>query len=121
MGRERFTTLLLIRLTETVILWLSDEQSFWEEIEHGQKPLGPFGLRQVSFLLSSTIFLYSKFIQLCNLTRVFIGLQFYLDLQFVILFASQGRYLSRNLHQVIKNIISRVMDSVASTNTDPHR
>ncbi|GJY88653.1 exocyst complex component EXO84A [Tanacetum coccineum] len=89
-GRERFTTLLLIRLTETVILWLSDEQSFWEEIEHGQKPLGPFGLRQ-----------------------------FYLDLQFVILFASQGRYLSRNLHQVIKNIISRVMDSVASTNTDP--
>nr|GEV76671.1 exocyst complex component EXO84A [Tanacetum cinerariifolium] len=63
---------------------------FWEEIEHGQKPLGPFGLRQ-----------------------------FYLDLQFVILFASQGRYLSRNLHQVIKNIISRVMDSVASTNTDP--
>ncbi|KAI7751359.1 hypothetical protein M8C21_023456, partial [Ambrosia artemisiifolia] len=91
-GRERFTTLLLIRLTETVILWLSDEQCFWEEIERGPKPLGPFGLRQ-----------------------------FYLDMQFVIVFASQGRYLSRNLHQAIKNIISRVMESVAaSTNTDPY-
>ncbi|KAI3759295.1 hypothetical protein L6452_06999 [Arctium lappa] len=93
MGRERFTTLLLIRLTETITLWLSDEQSFWEAIEHGSKaPLGPFGLRQ-----------------------------FYLDMQFVILFASQGRYLSRNLHQVIKNIISRVMDSVAAANIDPNR
>lgn len=51
MGRERFTTLLLIRLTETVILWLSDEQRFWEEIEHGTKPLGNFGLRQVSYFL----------------------------------------------------------------------
>ncbi|KAM0008674.1 putative cullin repeat-like-containing domain superfamily, exocyst component Exo84 [Helianthus debilis subsp. tardiflorus] len=91
-GRERFTTLLLIRLTETVIMWLSDEQSFWEEIEHGSKPLGQFGLQQ-----------------------------FYLDMQFVILFASQGRYLSRNLHQSIKNIISRAMESVAaSTNTDPY-
>ncbi|KAI3733584.1 hypothetical protein L6452_13028 [Arctium lappa] len=90
-GRERFTTLLLIRLTETITLWLSDEQSFWEAIEHGSKPLGPFGLRQ-----------------------------FYLDMQFVILFASQGRYLSRNLHQVIKNIISRVMDSVAAANIDPN-
>ncbi|MFS8004333.1 putative exocyst complex component Exo84 [Helianthus anomalus] len=91
-GRERFTTLLLIRLTETVIMWLSDEQSFWEEIEHGSKPLGQFGLQQ-----------------------------FYLDMQFVIFFASQGRYLSRNLHQSIKNIISRVMESVAaSTNTDPY-
>ncbi|XP_076944962.1 exocyst complex component EXO84A-like [Bidens hawaiensis] len=91
-GRERFTTLLLIRLTETVILWLSDEKSFWEEIERGSKPLGKFGLRQ-----------------------------FYLDMQFVVLFASQGRYLSRTLHQIIKNIISRVMESVAAaTHADPY-
>ncbi|CAH1434108.1 unnamed protein product [Lactuca virosa] len=89
-GRERFSTLLLIRLTETVILWLSDEQSFWEEIEHGPKPLGPFGLRQ-----------------------------FYLDLQFVIHFASEGRYLSRNLHQVIKNIISRALGSIVAAGGDP--
>lgn len=46
-GRERFATILLMRLTETVILWLSDDQTFWEEIEEGPKPLGPLGLQQV--------------------------------------------------------------------------
>ena len=47
-GRERFATLLMMRLTETVILWLSEDQAFWEEIEQGAKPLGPLGLQQVS-------------------------------------------------------------------------
>lgn len=41
-------------------------------------------------------------------------------MEFVILFSSQGRYLSRNLHQVIKNIIARAIDSLASTGTDPY-
>ncbi|KAA0045394.1 hypothetical protein IC582_005875 [Cucumis melo] len=90
-GRERFATVLLMRLTETVILWLSEDQAFWEEVEEGPRPLGPFGLQQ-----------------------------FYLDMEFVILFSSQGRYLSRNLHQVIKNIIARAIDSLASTGTDPY-
>ncbi|XP_030449403.1 exocyst complex component EXO84A [Syzygium oleosum] len=90
-GRERFATILLMRLTETVILWLSDDRSFWEEIEEGPKTLGPYGLRQL-----------------------------YLDMEFVILFSSQGRYLSRNLHQVIKNIIERAIDIVASTGLDPY-
>lgn len=49
-GRERFATILLMRLTETVILWLSDDQGFWEEIEVGPRPLGPLGLQQVFFL-----------------------------------------------------------------------
>ncbi|XP_050203708.1 exocyst complex component EXO84A [Mercurialis annua] len=89
-GRERFATILLMRLIETVILWLSDDQTFWEEVE-GEKPLGPLGLQQ-----------------------------FYLDMQFVLLFASQGRYLSRNLHQVIKNIIARAIDVVAVTGVDPN-
>lgn len=48
-GRERFATVLLMRLTETVILWLSEDQSFWEDIEEGPKPLGPLGLQQVHF------------------------------------------------------------------------
>ncbi|MCD7454688.1 Glutamate receptor ionotropic, delta-2 [Datura stramonium] len=34
-GRERFAILLLMRLTETVILWLSQDQSFWDDIEEG--------------------------------------------------------------------------------------
>lgn len=47
-GRERFATLLLMRLTETVILWLSEDQTFWDDIEEGSRPLGPLGLQQVS-------------------------------------------------------------------------
>jgi len=49
-GRERFATLLLMRLTETVILWLSEDQSFWEDIEEGPRSLGPLGLQQVYVL-----------------------------------------------------------------------
>lgn len=47
-GRERFATLLLMRLTETVILWLSEDQSFWDDIEEGPRPLGPLGLQKAS-------------------------------------------------------------------------
>ncbi|KAL5699839.1 Exocyst complex component exo84b [Ranunculus cassubicifolius] len=43
-GRERFVMNLMIRLTETVILFLSDDQSFWDDIEEG---LGPLGLQQL--------------------------------------------------------------------------
>ncbi|KAJ4711228.1 Exocyst complex component EXO84A [Melia azedarach] len=90
-GRERFATILLMRLTETVILWLSDDQNFWVEIEEESNPLGPLGLQQ-----------------------------FYLDMEFVMLFSAQGRYLSRNLQQVIKNIIARAIDVVAATGIDPY-
>lgn len=57
-GRERFATLLLMRLTETVILWLSEDQSFWDDIEEGPRPLGPLGLQQVceSGFFSSLLF-----------------------------------------------------------------
>ncbi|KAG6397724.1 hypothetical protein SASPL_143894 [Salvia splendens] len=91
-GRERFATILLMRLTETVILWFSVDQNFWDEIEGSQRPLGPLGLQQ-----------------------------FYLDMEFVILFASQGRYLSRNLHQVMKNVIARAIEAVKANNIDPYR
>ncbi|KAH6815675.1 Vps51/Vps67 family of vesicular protein [Perilla frutescens var. frutescens] len=90
-GRERFTTIMLMRLTETVILWFSEDQNFWDEIEGAQRPLGPLGLQQ-----------------------------FYLDMEFVILFASQGRYLSRNLHQVMKNVIARAIEAVQANNIDPY-
>ncbi|KAK1643302.1 hypothetical protein QYE76_061107 [Lolium multiflorum] len=88
-GRERFATLLMMRLTETVILWLSEDQTFWEEIEEGPRALGPLGLQQ-----------------------------FYLDMQFVILFG-QGRFLSRHVHQVILNIIDRGMAAFSATGLDP--
>jgi hypothetical protein len=72
-GRERFATLLMMRLTETVILWLSEDQAFWEEIEQGAKPLGPLGLQQVrsfppffTFFASQVLF-FKNFI-LCSST-----------------------------------------------------
>lgn len=90
-GRERFATLLLMRLTETVILWLSEDQSFWDDIEEGPRPLGSLGIQQ-----------------------------FYLDMKFVLFFASQGRYLSRNLHRVINEIISRAVSAFSATGMDPY-
>ncbi|TYI26569.1 hypothetical protein ES332_A05G122300v1 [Gossypium tomentosum] len=90
-GRERFATLLLVRLTETVIIWLSEDQSFWDDIEEGPRPLGPLGLQQL-----------------------------YLDIKFVICFASQGRYLSRNLHRVVNDIIAKAMAAFAATGMDPY-
>lgn len=90
-GRERFATLLLMRLTETVILWLSEDQSFWDDIEEGPRPLGPLGLQQ-----------------------------FYLDMKFIICFASQGRYLSRNLNRVVNEIISKALAAFATTGMDPY-
>ncbi|KAG6399977.1 hypothetical protein SASPL_141465 [Salvia splendens] len=40
----------------------------------------------------------------------------YLDMEFVILFASQGRYLSRNL----RNVIARAIEAVKANNIDPY-
>ncbi|XP_074294769.1 exocyst complex component EXO84B-like [Silene latifolia] len=90
-GKERFATLLLMKLTETVILWLSQDQSFWDDIEDGPRPLGPLGLQQM-----------------------------YLDMKFVICFASQGRYLSRNLVRVINEIITKTIAAFQATGGDPY-
>lgn len=48
-------------------------------------------------------------------------LQFYLDMKFVICFASQGRYLSRILQRVVNEIISKAMAAFAATGMDPNR
>lgn len=48
-------------------------------------------------------------------------MQLYLDMQFVMIFSSQGRYLSRHLHTAIKNIIERAVNAVAATGLDPYR
>lgn len=63
-GRERFATLLLMRLTETVIIWLSEDQSFWDDIEEGPRPLGPLGLQQAC-ILGIIPFFVSKFVLDC--------------------------------------------------------
>ncbi|KAL5230583.1 hypothetical protein ABZP36_029359, partial [Zizania latifolia] len=81
--------------------------------KEGPEPLGPFGLQQVSsfpppssFMLSSVVFM----LILC--------LQFYLDMKFVIIFG-QGRFLSRNVHQVILDIIDGAMSAFSATGMNP--
>ncbi|XP_010529935.1 PREDICTED: exocyst complex component EXO84B [Tarenaya hassleriana] len=90
-GRERFAMSLLMRLTETIILWLSGDQIFWDDIEEGPRPLGPLGLRQL-----------------------------YLDMKFVMCFASKGRYLSRNLHRGTNEIITKAVTAFAAAGMDPY-
>jgi len=48
-------------------------------------------------------------------------MQFYLDMKFVMCFASQGRYLSRNLHRVVNEIISKAVAVLSATGMDPDR
>ena len=119
-GRERFATLLLMRLTETVIIWLSEDQSFWDDIEEGPRPLGPLGLQQACKLdIIPFEFLNLYWIVKIGLFLVYV--QLYLDIKFVICFASQGRYLSRNLHRVVNEIIAKAMAAFAATGLDPYR
>ncbi|KAL2466201.1 Exocyst complex component EXO84C [Abeliophyllum distichum] len=47
LGREKIQKVLLARLTETVVMWLSDEQEFWGVLEHNSAPLQPAGLQQL--------------------------------------------------------------------------
>lgn len=47
--------------------------------------------------------------------------QLYLDMKFVICFASQGRYLSRNLHRGTNEIISKALAAFTATGMDPYR
>lgn len=68
------------------------------------------------FHVSTNLMLVTDFVYFSDF------LKFYLDMEFMIFFSSQGRYLSRNLHQVIKNIIARAIDaSAAATGVDPYR
>lgn len=48
------------------------------------------------------------------------NLQFYLDMKFVLSFAAQGRYLSRNLNRVVNEIISKALAAFAATGVDPY-
>ena len=47
LGNEKIQKNLLARVTETVVMWLSDEQEFWGVFEDESAHLQPFGLQQV--------------------------------------------------------------------------
>jgi hypothetical protein len=90
-GRERVVVVLLMRLTETLVIWLSEDQDFWDAIEDGETRLGPIGLQQ-----------------------------FVLDMQFVIQVAMNGRFSSRHMRQVVNDVTARAVTAFAATGGDPH-
>lgn len=61
LGKEKLQKILLARLTETVIIWLSNEQEFWSAFEDESTPLQLSGLQQV---LTHSLFYHSNVHQL---------------------------------------------------------
>lgn len=89
-GRDKVVKQLLTRLTETVILWLSNDQDFWEVIEDDSASLSPFGLQQ-----------------------------FILDMHFVSQIAKSGCYSSRHIIQsVVLSIITRAISAFTARGID---
>ncbi|XP_019057962.1 PREDICTED: exocyst complex component EXO84C [Tarenaya hassleriana] len=54
-GKEKLQKILLARLTETVIIWLSNEQEFWIAFEDESTQLQPFGLQQLILDMNFTV------------------------------------------------------------------
>lgn len=65
LGKEKIQKNLLARLTETVVMWLSDEQEFWGVFEDESSAIQAIGLQQV-FLVS---FVYSNSSQWVNVAK----------------------------------------------------
>ncbi|CAM6068273.1 unnamed protein product [Sphagnum tenellum] len=91
-GRERVAHLLLMRLAETFVIWLSNDQEFWDTIEQGPRSLGAIGLQQ-----------------------------FVLDMQFLTQVSLYYKFLSRTTHQLIGDVIARANTAFSATGADPQR
>lgn len=55
-GKDKLQKILLARLTETVVIWLSNEQEFWGVFEDDSAPLQPLGLQQVLASFQTVLF-----------------------------------------------------------------
>ncbi|KAL5773444.1 hypothetical protein ACOSP7_013030 [Xanthoceras sorbifolium] len=55
LGKEKLQKILLARLTETVLMWLSDEQEFWGVFEDESSPVQPLGLHQLILDMHFTV------------------------------------------------------------------
>ncbi|XP_030480031.1 exocyst complex component EXO84C isoform X1 [Cannabis sativa] len=85
LGKEKIQKNLLARLTETVLMWLSDEQEFWDVFEDDSGPLEPLGLQQLI-----------------------------LDMHFTVEIARFAGYPSRHVHQIASAIIARAIRAFSS-------
>lgn len=73
LGKEKIQKILLARLTETVVMWLSDEQEFWGVFEDESVPIKPLGLQQVTSYWLVSI-LYFLFLEVYSFSWTKIGL-----------------------------------------------
>ncbi|XP_010276150.1 PREDICTED: exocyst complex component EXO84C [Nelumbo nucifera] len=90
LGKEKIQKILLARLTETVVMWLSEEQEFWDVFEDDSAPLQPLGLQQLI-----------------------------LDMHFIVEIAVCGGYPSRHVHQIASSIIARAIRTFSGRGIDP--
>ncbi|WCJ28479.1 Exocyst complex component EXO84C [Euphorbia peplus] len=90
LGKEKIQKMLLARLTETVLMWLSDEQEFWGVFENESIPLKPLGLQQLI-----------------------------LDMHFTVEIARFAGYPCRNAHQIASAIIARAIRTFSARGIDP--
>uniref|UniRef100_A0A1D1XL22 Exocyst complex component 8 n=2 Tax=Anthurium amnicola TaxID=1678845 RepID=A0A1D1XL22_9ARAE len=89
-GKEKVQKILLARLMETVVMWLSDEQEFWDVFEDESFQLQPFGLQQLV-----------------------------LDMHFIVEIAVCGGYPSKNVHQTASAVIARAIETFSKRGVDP--
>ncbi|PRQ29999.1 putative cullin repeat-like-containing domain, exocyst complex component Exo84 [Rosa chinensis] len=90
LGKEKIQKILLARLTETVLMWLSDEQEFWSVFENDTCPLQPFGLQQLI-----------------------------LDMHFTVEIARFAGYPPRHVHQIASAIIARAIRAFSAKGIEP--
>ncbi|KAK7368284.1 hypothetical protein VNO80_10309 [Phaseolus coccineus] len=89
-GKDKIHKILLARLTETVVMWLSDEQEFWGVLEDISAPLQPLGLQQLI-----------------------------LDMHFTVEIARYAGYPSRHIHQIASAITARAIRTFSARGIDP--
>lgn len=90
LGKEKIQKNLLARVTETVVIWLSDEQEFWGVFEDDSAPLQPLGLQQLI-----------------------------LDMHFIVEIARFAGYPSRHMRQIVSSIIARAISTFSARVTEP--
>lgn len=90
LGKEKVQKVLLSRLTETVVMWLSNEQEFWDVFEDESIQLQPSGLQQLI-----------------------------LDMHFLVEIAVCGRYPHRPVQQLVSVIITRAIAAFSARKVDP--
>ncbi|XP_074583758.1 exocyst complex component EXO84C [Curcuma longa] len=92
LGKEKIQKVLLSRLIETVVMWLSEEHEFWNVFEDDSVQLQPLGLQQ-----------------------------FILDMRFIGEITVFGGYSSKIVNQLVSAVITRAIGTFSARGIDPQR